>query len=127
MNMRVVVKVAAPSSGYIWNQVMDKNLSFRNYGEFVNEVKGKNITYKANDEEMVKYTNPDYPGFDLGISDMVRLNVWEKEFDEFVKKDSLPAFNLIRLPNDHTMGTAKGKLTPQGVCCSKRLCPGIDD
>jgi DNA-binding beta-propeller fold protein YncE len=119
------VKVAAPSSGYIWNQVMDKNLSFRNYGEFVSEVKGKKITYKANDEDMVKYTNSDYPGFDLGISDMVRLNVWEKEFDVFVRKDSLPAFNLIRLPNDHTMGTRKGKLTPKAYVAQNDYALGL--
>ncbi len=104
---------SAPSSGYIWNQVIKKNLSLRNYGEFLEEGNEENIPYKATDKELEKFTNPDYPGFDLDISDMVRLSVWEKEFNEFEKKDSLPAFNLIRLPNDHTMGTAKGKLTPQ--------------
>ena len=119
------VKVAAPSSGYIWNQVMDKNLSFRNYGEFVSEVKGSKTTYLANDSDLVKYTNPDYPGFDMNISDMVRYDVWEKEFDEFVKKDSLPAFNLIRLPNDHTMGTVKGKLTPQAYVAENDYALGL--
>ncbi len=104
---------------------MDKNLSFRNYGEFVSKVKGKKITYQANDEDMRKYTNPDYPGFDLDISDMVRLNVWEKEFDKYMKKDSLPAFNLIRLPNDHTMGTAKGKLTPQAYVAQNDYALGL--
>ncbi len=118
-------KVAAPSSGYIWNQVMDKNLSFRNYGEFVSAVKGDKITYRANDEDMRKYTNPEYPGFNLKISDVDRYNVWEKEFDEFVKKDSLPAFNLIRLPNDHTMGTAKNQLTPQAFVAQNDYALGL--
>ena len=31
-----------------------------------------------------------------------------EEFNDFVRNDSLPAFNLIRLPNDHTEGTEKG-------------------
>ncbi len=116
---------SAPSSGYIWNQVIKKNLSLRNYGEFLEEGNGKNIAYKATDKELEKFTNPDYPGFDLGISDMVRLNVWEKEFDEYVKKDSLPAFNLIRLPNDHTMGTAKGELTPQAYVAQNDYALGL--
>ena len=107
------VPVAAPSSGYIWNQVMDKKLSFRNYGEFVSKVKGEPDTYKANDEDMRVYTNTEYPGFDMNISDMYRLKIWEKEFDKFVENNSLPAFNLIRLPNDHTRGTVPGALTPQ--------------
>ncbi len=116
-------EVAAPSSGYIWNQVIKKNLSFRNYGEFVH--KEKDDTYKANDEDMIKFTNPDYPGFDLHISDMVRYNAWEKEFDEYVKTDSLPAFNLLRLPNDHTMGTRKGSLTPQAYVAQNDYALGL--
>ncbi len=118
-------KIAAPSSGYIWNGVIDKNLSFRNYGEFVSAEDGSEVTYRANDEYMQKYTNSRYPGFDLNISDIDRFRIWEKEFDLFVKTDSLPAFNLIRLPNDHTSGTVKGKLTPRAYVAQNDYALGL--
>ncbi len=41
-------KIASPSSGYIWNQVIDKNLGFRNYGEFVNAEGEKEKKYVYN-------------------------------------------------------------------------------
>jgi YVTN family beta-propeller protein len=118
-------EVAAPSSGYIWNEVIKKKLSFRNYGEFVSEVEGSKNTYKANDTDLVRYTCPNYPSFDLNISDLYRYKIWEKEFEKFEEENSLPAFNLIRLPNDHTMGTAKGSLTPKAYVAQNDYALGL--
>jgi len=48
-----------------------------------------------------------------------RLGEWLAEFREFVaqreagKPDPMPAFNIVRLPNDHTTGIKKGFPTPQ--------------
>jgi YVTN family beta-propeller protein len=118
-------KIASPASGYIWTEVIKKNLSFRNYGEFVTEVEGSKMKYMATEKDLNEYTCPDYPGFDLNISDFYRYKVWEKEFNEFVINDSLPAFNLIRLPNDHTMGTVKGSLTPQAYVAQNDFALGL--
>ncbi|HVO75099.1 MAG TPA: bifunctional YncE family protein/alkaline phosphatase family protein [Ignavibacteriaceae bacterium] len=118
-------EISAPSSGYIWNQVIKKNLSLRNYGEFVEEVKGSKDIYKSNDGDLERYTCKKYPGFDLEISDLTRYSIWEKEFDEYSKNDSLPVFNLIRLPNDHTMGTTAGKLTPQAYVAQNDYALGL--
>ena len=117
--------MAAPSSGYIWNQVINKNLSFRNYGEFVTETTKEKKSFKANDEDLVNYTCTNYPGFDMNISDLYRYKIWKNEFDHYVNNNSLPAFNLIRLPNDHTMGTAKGKLTPQAFVAENDYALGM--
>jgi len=118
-------EIAAPSSGYIWNEVINKGLSLRNYGEFVDEVEGKKDTYMSRNEDLNKYTCPDYPGFDLKISDLYRFKKWEKEFNDFERKDSLPAFNLIRLPNDHTRGTEKGSLTPRAYVAQNDFALGL--
>jgi len=117
--------ISVPSSGYIWDEIIKKNLSLRNYGEFVEEVEGTKNTYKSEDNDLDKYTCPDYPGFDLEISDLYRFKKWEKEFNEFVRNDSLPAFNLIRLPNDHTQGTVKGSLTPQAYVAQNDFALGL--
>ncbi len=119
------VEVAKPTSGYIWNQVVNKKLSFRNYGEFVSGVKGDKEKFKANDEDLIEYTSTEYPGFNMDISDLYRYNIWEKEFEEFEKYNSLPAFNLIRLPNDHTVGTSRGKLTPQAMVAQNDYALGL--
>ena len=102
-----------------------KLLSIRNYGEFVQVADSNKHTYMSKEEDLNKYTCPDYPGFDLNISDLYRYKIWEKEFNEFTSNNSLPAFNLIRLPNDHTMGTAKGSLTPQAYVAQNDFALGL--
>jgi YVTN family beta-propeller protein len=100
--------IASPSSGYIWNQVINKGLSYRNYGEFVKESEGK---YSGALSELIPVTYEKYPGFDLNIKDQYRFKIWKEDFENLVAKDSLPAFQLIRLPSDHTSGTRKGAPT----------------
>ncbi len=114
--------IAAPSSGYIWNDVINHKLTMRNYGEFVEE---KNGIYAARDSDLNEYTSHIYPGWDLNISDVYRYEQWEKEFDEYVKGDSLPAFTLMRLPNDHTYGTKRGALTPQAYVATNDYAVGL--
>jgi DNA-binding beta-propeller fold protein YncE len=100
--------IASPSSGYIWNQVINKGLSYRNYGEFVKDNKG---SYTGLLSELIPVTYAKYPGFDLDIKDQYRFKIWKEDFDNLCSKDSLPSFQLIRLPNDHTSGTRKGAPT----------------
>ena len=114
--------IAAPSSGYIWNDVLNHNLTMRNYGEFTEDKKG---VYTARDSDLDRYTSHIYPGWDLNISDVYRYKQWEKEFDEYVKGDSLPSFTLMRLPNDHTYGTKKGELTPQAYVALNDYAVGL--
>jgi DNA-binding beta-propeller fold protein YncE len=101
-------EIASPSSGYIWNAVMKKGLSYRNYGEFVDENKGE---YTGRLPELLPVTCVKYPGFDLDIMDQHRLKIWKEDFDRLCSKDSLPSFQLLRLPSDHTAGTRKGAPT----------------
>jgi hypothetical protein len=100
--------IASPSSGYIWNQVINRGLSYRNYGEFVKDNKG---TYSGLLSELIPVTYEKYPGFDLQITDQYRFKIWKEDFNNLCSKDSLPSFQLIRLPNDHTSGTRKGAPT----------------
>jgi len=101
-------EIASPSSGYIWDNVLGKGLSFRNYGEFCDENNGH---YYGLLPKLKPVTFEDYPGFDLNITDQTRLKIWQDDFNRLADKDSLPALSLMRLPNDHTAGTRKGSLT----------------
>ncbi len=117
--------LAQPSSGYIWDQVINKKIGFKDYGEFVKDVKGVPGRYEANMEYMEKYTSKTYPGWSLSISDLERYEIWEKDFEKFEQTDSLPALTVMRLPNDHTEGTRKGALTPQAYVALNDYALGL--
>ena len=69
--------IASPSSGYIWNRVMNKGLSYRNYGEFVDDNKGY---YTGRLPELLPVTYAKYPGFDLDITDQYQIQNMEGGF-----------------------------------------------
>ncbi len=119
------VPIATPSSGYIWDAALKKELRVRIYGEFVEKTKSAEKPYQARDEYMRKYTSSTYPGFDLAISDVVRYEKWNEEFSEFEKKDSLPHLSVMRLPNNHTAGTQAGSLTPLAFAAQNDYALGL--
>jgi YVTN family beta-propeller protein len=106
--------IAAPSSGYIWNDAMKHHKSFRDYGEFMKlHKKDKYGDYISTDKDLEPVLCKTFPGFDLNISDLYRFKVWKQDFDSLEKINQVPALTLMRLPNDHCWGTRPGKLTPQ--------------
>ncbi len=119
------VPIASPSSGYIWDNVINNNLRFRNYGEFVERSKVNPNYYQARDEYLNDYTCSDFPGYDLSISDIVRFEKWSEDFDKLAEKDSLPHVSLLRLPNDHTAGTRAGSLTPKAYVAQNDYSLGL--
>ncbi len=117
--------LAAPSSGYIWNDVLKHGKTLRDYGEFVEDVKGQEGVYQARDEDLRPYTCTSYPGWGLTISDVKRYEMWKKDFEKLTAEDSIPNFSIMRLPNDHTWGTAKGRLTPQAYVAQNDYALGL--
>ncbi len=109
--------VNEPAHGYLWDLAQRKGITFRNYGEFV--VPARNAAdplppgYRGNKPFLYGHTNPRYPGFNLDISDQVRADAWLAEFQEYVAAGSMPALEIVRLPNDHTSAEAAGKPTPR--------------
>src|SRR4029077_9890414 len=69
-------------------------------------------------------TDDKYPGYDTGISDLVRETEWAREFAHYVKNGNLPALQIIRLPNDHTDYTRPKKLTPTAMVAQNDLAFG---
>lgn len=107
--------VAAPANGYLWNAALQKHLTLRNYGEFVQEGPELNRpeAHMAVKSALMPHTCPDYYGFDLDTPDQLRADVWLREFNAYVANRNLPALEIVRLPNDHTSGGAEGKPTPR--------------
>ena len=109
------------SSGFIWDRFLDAGLSFRNYGEMnyseppagmkYQEIwkayqEGQPIEFqnKIGIDRLRKYSCLDYPGWNMVIPDVLRMDRFLKEFREFEKNDGLPALTLVYLPQDHLGG-----------------------
>ncbi|MGI8786903.1 MAG: beta-propeller fold lactonase family protein [Pyrinomonadaceae bacterium] len=117
-----------PAGGYLWNAAIKKGLTLRDYGEFAepvpNENKNAPIKYRSSKAALAPYTNPDYPAFDMKISDQIRADAWLRDFQEFVKNGNLPALEILHLPRDHTAGARAGLNTPQACFADNDLALG---
>jgi YVTN family beta-propeller protein len=120
---------AEPASGYLWNLAERKGITFRNYGEFVVPTRSDANDplppgYRGNKPYLFSNTSPLYPGFDLAIRDQHRVDVWLDEFKEYVARGTLPALEIVRLPNDHTSGATAGRPTPRAALADNDLALG---
>jgi DNA-binding beta-propeller fold protein YncE len=105
-----------PPAGFLWTNAVARGLSMRNYGYWVRNTKtasdgGVQID-EVLDPVLVKATNMKYRSFDLEYPDVKRAKVFLDDLAEFEKTGTMPALMIMRLPNDHTNGTAAGKLAP---------------
>ncbi|MGL4649655.1 MAG: bifunctional YncE family protein/alkaline phosphatase family protein, partial [Caldilineaceae bacterium] len=66
----------------------------------------------------------EFPGYDLTIPDQMRVDLWEREFAEYVENGELPQLSAIWLPVDHTAGTSEGYPTPQAMLADNDLALG---
>lgn len=108
-------EAALPPAGYLWDMAQRAGLSCRVYGEFGNaDASGKTqpAVFAVN---LKGHLDPDFPPFNLRITDQIRFASWKKEFDGFVKKNELPSLMIVRLPNDHTAGTRPWMPTPKAM------------
>ncbi|MEU9214136.1 bifunctional YncE family protein/alkaline phosphatase family protein, partial [Streptomyces sp. NPDC048415] len=113
-----------PEHAYIWQRLADKGVGFRNYGFYVNvDAAGK---AGAEDPVLNAGTDHDFGPYNLNCPDSAnsfpartttcgspRIEEWKKEFAQYEANGNLPAFEMVRLPNDHTSGTKAGMPTPQ--------------
>ncbi|WP_141604357.1 bifunctional YncE family protein/alkaline phosphatase family protein [Terrilactibacillus laevilacticus] len=116
-------EAAYPKAGFLWNNAERSGVSYRDYGEFANYDATKQ-QWVATDPSIGSHLDPNFPGWNLDISDLTREAEWEKEFNEYVKNDNLPQLQIVRLPNDHTSGTKIGKLTPQAMVAQNDYAVG---
>lgn len=110
-------KIAYPKEGFIWDHCKRAGISYRTYGEFADDG-------KANIPALEQNFCKAFPGYDLNIKDIDRVEVWKKDFDSLVAAKALPRFNSIRLGNDHTYGARVGRPTPVAMVAENDLAVG---
>jgi DNA-binding beta-propeller fold protein YncE len=120
--------VNAPAAGYLWDLAVRKKISLRNYGEFVDDVSDAGIAagkrYTGVRRGLRDATAPEFPGFNLDITDQTRVDAWLREFKPYTERNTLPALEIMRLPNDHTRGAAADKPTPRAFVADNDLALG---
>lgn len=86
----------------------------------------RNIATKP---ELVGHFAPEYPDFNLHIPDQIRVNIFLRHFNEWVKEreaghDPMPNFVMLRIPDDHTAGTTPGGPSPKSSVADNDLAIG---
>ena len=120
-----------PSSGFIWDECAKKGLTYRSYGEFGRIRGAQPGKVRPAMSSLADHVSPTYLGADAiaSFSDLDRYAIWKREFDAYAKDDSLPAFEVLSLPGDHTVGTRPGSQTPRAMIAENDLVVGkmVDD
>ncbi|MDO3627526.1 alkaline phosphatase family protein [Mucilaginibacter sp. BT774] len=128
--------------GFIWDHLLRKGISFRNFGEFdlAEVTKGKtwrdlynawkdksdSIWYKCSYQakSLEKYSDLRYPGWNLTIPEQIRADLFIKALQEYQAKASFPDFTVIYLPNDHTSGYDENLPSPRAYVADNDLATG---
>jgi YVTN family beta-propeller protein len=115
--------IAAPAGGYLWDRAREAGVSFRSYGEFI--ANGKtNEPCKTKVKSLEGHFDPWYRSFDTDYLDQLRMDRFLTELKRFEKEGDMPRLQIVRLPNDHTSGTAVGKHTPAAQLADNDLALG---
>ncbi len=116
-------------SGYLWDACARAGLGYRSYGEY-----GKRVSTGDGAAKMearvpglvghicAEYGIPKVKG--QRPRDTDNVEVFLKEYDEFVKKGTMPRFVVMSLGEDHTSGTTPGAFTPSACVASNDLALG---
>ena len=134
--------LAYQKTGHIWDTAAKANVSFKNYGEYIEyntfmtptgsstepqwiDFYNDTLAYECSAESqlynyntvaswsplpnLINHTMQNYPQFDLGIPDQFRFDVWNQDFQNDVKKGTVPQLEFMWISSDHTGGPVTGQ------------------
>ncbi len=131
--------LATSATGYIWDSALDHGLTVRNFGEFdyaetvpstpyskvledfLNEGKVPRFSHNIGVDRISKISHSTYPGWGLGIPDIVRASIFIKEMNS---GRPLADLTILYLPQDHTSGGAQGAPSPKAHVADNDLALG---
>jgi YVTN family beta-propeller protein len=118
-----------PPSGYLWDSCKRAGLSYRSYGEYGKRVSDGmgGLKMDARVPGLVGHVCPDYgipKQKNVRPRDTDNVDVFLREYHQFVKDGTMPRFIVMSLGEDHTDGTKVGSYTPQACVASNDLALG---
>jgi YVTN family beta-propeller protein len=117
--------IARPAGGYLWDRAAEKGVTYRSYGEFVENgpFPGAPATTKV--KALQGHFDPKFHGYDLAYPDVKRAARFLEELAEFEKAGEMPRLIVLRMPNDHTAGTRPGSPTVTAMVADNDLALGM--
>jgi DNA-binding beta-propeller fold protein YncE len=116
--------IASPAGGYLWDRAKAKGVTYRSYGEFVDNGKTANDPATTKVEALKGHFDPKFRSFDMDYPDQKRADRFLEELAEFEAKGEMPRLIVLRLPNDHTAGASVGKPTVRAMVADNDLALG---
>jgi DNA-binding beta-propeller fold protein YncE len=116
--------IATPAGGYLWDRAREAGVTYRSYGEFVNNGPTPNEPCTTFVITLQGHFDPWFRSFDMDYSDLLRADRFIAELQRFEREGDMPRLQIVRLPNDHTAGTSAGKLTPTAYVAENDLALG---
>jgi YVTN family beta-propeller protein len=117
-------EIARPAGGYFWDRCKEAGVSYRSYGEFIQNGATPNDPSTAKVPALEGHFDSKFRGYDLDFPDVKRTERFLEELAEFEAKGEMPSFIVLRLGNDHTYGTRPGKRTPTAMVADNDLALG---
>lgn len=116
--------IAEPAGGYIWDRCLAAGVSYRSYGEFIDNGANPGEPGTSRVQALAGHFDPLYRGYDLDYPDVQRAGRFIEELGAFEQAGEMPQFIVLRLPNDHTYGQSAGKPTPTAMVADNDLALG---
>jgi DNA-binding beta-propeller fold protein YncE len=120
----VMDSIARPAGGYLWDRCAEAGVSYRSYGEWIENGRTPQDPGKARVKALEGHFDPWFRGFDLDYPDQKRADRFLEELAGFEREGNLPRLIILRLPNDHTHGARVGKPTPTAYVADNDLALG---
>jgi hypothetical protein len=117
--------IARPAGGYLWDRAAEAGISYRSYGEWVQDAKKVGDPAKPRVKALEGHIDPLFRGWDLKYPDVKRAERFIEELHRFERDGEFPSLTILRLPNDHTSGTKAGAPTPRAQVADNDLALGM--
>jgi DNA-binding beta-propeller fold protein YncE len=114
-------EIARPAGGYLWDRCAEAGVSYRSYGEWIENGKKPGEPAKARVKALEDHFDPLFHGYDLDYPEQKRADRFIEELGRFERDGGMPQLTILRLPNDHTYGTRVGKPTPTAMVADNDL------
>ena len=137
--------MAFAPTGFLWDNAIRHGKSARIFGEFTNRTvktpsdatwldfytawkngtPGPGLVGATSVKSAQPITSPIFPGYDMGIPEQVRTDLFLREFRMFEQSKNLPNLVVMLLPIDHTNGTSPGFPTPRAMVADNDRAVGL--
>jgi YVTN family beta-propeller protein len=134
--------IAYSSSGFLWDNALRRGRTVRVFGEYAGSLKEDDQRpallreWKAGADFSGRWKTvaplaplnqilaAGYPPFSLSVPDVVRAQIFLKEFNQWQREGRMPNLTIIQLPSNHTRGTTPGTSTPKAMVADNDFALG---